>query len=377
VSRTIGSVVGGLLVLVGMGRPLGAQQRSALDVGVSVVRFLDDSTTIAGPSVDLTSASQGSRLFGWLNLGGVGTIGAASGSATFAGGARAPIARRWLVEGSGELFGVAGTSVHSAAAVTAAGRALHFVGDGGLWARASTTISRREAGSLPAHAVEAGAWWSWPRARLGGLVLDQHATAQLFAGPQRSLLIGTLPVHYQEATLDARLEGDAVSLDVSAGVRRDPDAGSVYEPTLSATLAIWQSESRAWTLAVARQPPDWVRGADAAQWVAIGMRFLERRPSTVRAERIRPIVAVRSEGGQRRIRVVAPGARTVELMADFTDWARVTLGAAHDAFEGDVALEAGTHRLLVRIDGGAWRPAANTPAVDDDLGGRVGLLVVP
>jgi hypothetical protein len=37
----------------------------------------------------------------------------------------------------------------------------------------------------------------------------------------------------------------------------------------------------------------------------------------------------------------------------------------------------GTHRMLVRIDRGAWRPAANTPAVNDDLGGRVGLLVVP
>ena len=37
----------------------------------------------------------------------------------------------------------------------------------------------------------------------------------------------------------------------------------------------------------------------------------------------------------------------------------------------------GTHRIVVRIDGGPWRPATNTPAVDDDLGGRVGLLVVP
>jgi hypothetical protein len=40
-------------------------------------------------------------------------------------------------------------------------------------------------------------------------------------------------------------------------------------------------------------------------------------------------------------------------------------------------MPSGTHRVLVRIDGGEWRPAANTPAVDDDLGGRVGLLVVP
>ena len=375
--RTLASAFGGLLVLTGMGRPLGAQQRSALDVGVSVVRFLDDSTTIAGPSLGLTSAVDGRRLFGWLNVGGVGTTGAATGSATLAGGARAPIGRRWLVEGSGELFGVAGTSVHSAVAATAAARAVRLVGGGGLWAQASATMSHREAGGLPAHAVETGAWWSWPRARISGLLLDQHAKAQLFAGPLRNLLIGTLPVHYQEAVLDARVEGDAMSLQLSAGVRRDPDAASVYEPTVSATVAFWQTESRAWTLAVARQPPDWVRGADAAQWVAVGMRFLERRPATVRAERIRPIVTVHADGDQRRVRVVAPGARTVELMADFTEWSAATLTAAHDAFEGTFALEPGTHRVVVRIDGGAWRAAANTPAVDDDLGGRVGLLVVP
>jgi hypothetical protein len=377
VRSAIASAIGGLLVLTGMGRPLGAQHHSALDVGVSVVRFLDDSTTIAGPSVDLTAAAEGRRHFGWLNVGGVGTIGAASGSATLVGGVRAPIARRWLVEGSGELFGVAGTSVHSAVAATASGRAVHLVGDGGVWARASASISRREAGGLPAHGLETGAWWSWRRARFSALLLDEHAKAQLFAGPLRDFLIGTLPVHYQDATLEARIEGDAVSFELSAGVRRDPDAASVYEPTVSATLAFWQSESRAWTLAVARQPPDWVRGADAAQWIAVGMRFLERRPATARAERIRPLVTVQSDGGQRRVRVLAAGAHTVELMADFTDWSPVTLAAGHDAFEGTFTLEAGTHRVVVRIDGGAWKVAANTPAVDDDLGGRVGLLVVP
>jgi hypothetical protein len=377
VNRAIASAIGGLLVLSGMGRPLGAQHRAALDVGVSVVRFLDDSTTIAGPSLDLTSAADGRRLFGWLNVGGVGTAGAATGSATLAGGTRAPIARRWLVEGSGELFGVAGTSVHSAVAATAAGRAVRLVGSGGVWGRATGTMSRREAGSLPGRALEAGLWWSWPRARVSAQLVDQHAKAQLFAGPSRDLLIGTLPVRYQEAMVEARLEGDVASLELSAGVRRDPDAASPYEPNVSATAAFWQTESRAWTLAVARQPPDWVRGADAAQWVAVGMRFLERRPSTARAERVRPIITVQAEDGQRRVRVVAPGAHRVELMADFTEWAAVSLATGHDAFEGTFALEPGTHRVVVRIDGGAWRAAANTPAVDDDLGGRVGLLVVP
>jgi len=40
-----------------------------------------------------------------------------------------------------------------------------------------------------------------------------------------------------------------------------------------------------------------------------------------------------------------------------------------------VTLSSGSHRLLLRIDGGEWRTAANTPAVDDDLGGKAGLLV--
>jgi hypothetical protein len=75
--------------------------------------------------------------------------------------------------------------------------------------------------------------------------------------------------------------------------------------------------------------------------------------------------------------VTATGARRVEIMADFTDWSPLELGRSGGPFERELELSAGTHRMLVRIDGGAWRPAANTPAVDDDLGGRVGLLVVP
>jgi hypothetical protein len=32
---------------------------------------------------------------------------------------------------------------------------------------------------------------------------------------------------------------------------------------------------------------------------------------------------------------------------------------------------------MLRIDDGEWSPPANLPVVDDDFGGRVGLLVVP
>jgi hypothetical protein len=130
-------------------------------------------------------------------------------------------------------------------------------------------------------------------------------------------------------------------------------------------------------VSVSRLPPDFVRGADAASWVAVGMRFFEPSPARSRAERARPVLLVSGTGEQRVVQVRARGARSVEIMADFTNWSPVTLTAGASGFERAFTVTAGTHRVVVRVDGAAWRPATNTPAVDDDLGGRVGLIVVP
>jgi hypothetical protein len=374
VARALG--VCGLLALAAS-RPLGAQDRSSLDVGLAVVRFPDENATIAGPSVAWSASRSWRRLFASSNAGGVATLGAASGSATVAAGGRRPFARSWLAEGSAELFGAGGSARHSATSALLAGRLTRLIGGGGAWARASAARSGRQAGVLPASGVDAGAWWGWTRGRLTAVVTDQRATGQLFGGMARETLLGTLPVHYVEGVLGAHLEADLVALDLTAGVRRDPDASRTYEPVLAATAIFWKGPTHAWTFTVARQPPDWVRGADAAQWIALGMRFFERSPALVRANHARPIVGLSGSGARRALRVRATEARRVDVMGDFTDWASVDLRRVGDGFERELELSAGTHRMLVRIDGGAWRPAANTPAVDDDLGGRVGLLVVP
>jgi len=180
-----------------------------------------------------------------------------------------------------------------------------------------------------------------------------------------------------EGALGAHVEGDGVSLDLLGGVRRDPDAEHVYDPILVASAAFWTGEARAWTVSLSRLPPDFVRGADAASWVAVGMRFFEPSPARSRAERAGPIVLVTGAREQRVLVVRAPGAHSVEVMADFTGWEPVALAPAASGFARGFTLSTGTHRVVVRLDGGAWRPATNTPAVDDDLGGRVGLLVVP
>jgi hypothetical protein len=111
--------------------------------------------------------------------------------------------------------------------------------------------------------------------------------------------------------------------------------------------------------------------------VSVGMRFGERPGAAKRAAAARPTVTVSDRAGVRQLHVRAPGARRVEVMGDFTDWEAVELSPAGDLFERAIPITSGTHRLLLRIDGGTWIPAANTPPVDDDLGGRVGLLVVP
>ena len=367
----------GLLIATSMGRPLVAQERSALDVGFSVVRFPDDSSTVAGPSVEWTSGVERKHLFGLLNVGGVGSIDGASGSVTASGGVRAPLDSHLLFEGGGELFGVASSTTSDAVAAIGSARLVAPFERGGGWMRVTTSDSRREAGSLPGQSIDGGAWWNLRHGRVSASLLRQQAQAQLFVGPRRGVLLDKVDVHYTEGALGAHLEGDAVSLDLLGGVRRDPDAEHLYEPIVVATAAFWMGETRAWTVSLSKLPNDFVRGADAASWVAIGIRFFEPSPARSRAERARPVLLVVGTGEDRVVQVRARGARTVEIMGDFTNWTPVALTAGASGFERAFTLSAGTHHVVVRIDGAAWRPATNTPAVDDDLGGRVGLIVVP
>jgi hypothetical protein len=67
----------------------------------------------------------------------------------------------------------------------------------------------------------------------------------------------------------------------------------------------------------------------------------------------------------------------VELRSDATGWQSVELVRRDDHWEARIALAAGTHRVMLRVDDGEWTVPGNLPTVDDDFGGRVGLLVVP
>jgi hypothetical protein len=209
--------------------------------------------------------------------------------------------------------------------------------------------------------------------------------AELFTGPRREGLVGVVPVHYTEGTLGVQLDGSQSSLAVSGTARRDPGADHLVEPGFSATAMMWRSPTRAVLVNVTRQLPDFVHGAEASQSVTVGIRLNEPSPAA-RVARTRPIVQVADVDSAtaaagppelRLLRVRAPAARRVEVRGDFTDWEAVELWPAGEVFSAAFVLTPGSHRLVVRLDGGEWMPAANTPALDDDFGGRVGLLLVP
>ena len=154
----------------------------------------------------------------------------------------------------------------------------------------------------------------------------------------------------------------------------------MIDASFMASAAFWSSDTRAFTISAAHQLPDFIRGADAVDAIAVGVRFMQATPASIRVERMRPTVLVSATPEMDTLRVVrvrSPGAQRVEIRGDFTDWQPVELKPTGTTFNGRVALARGSHHMVVRIDGGPWRPAVNTPDVDDDLGGRAGLLVVP
>ncbi|MBK5189125.1 MAG: glycogen-binding domain-containing protein [Gemmatimonadaceae bacterium] len=87
---------------------------------------------------------------------------------------------------------------------------------------------------------------------------------------------------------------------------------------------------------------------------------------------------VRADGPTRIIYVHAPAARTVELMADFTDWQPVEMRhAANDEWELAMHIDPGSHRVNIRVDGGEWSAPPGAGTVQDEFNGVVGLVVVP
>ncbi|HEY2067392.1 MAG TPA: glycogen-binding domain-containing protein [Gemmatimonadaceae bacterium] len=377
----------GLLIALAVGRPLGAQDtrstvtvRSVVEIGATAVRFPDDGTSAVGPSILASSEWDGRSLFASGSAAGVVAGGGGAGAALLSGGARRPLAAEWLGDVSGEIAAVTGGTSRVSRSATLSPRILRAFGAGGGWARASGSVASRELGQLWGRSVDAGTWWRGKGTLVRASLMREWSAGQLFAGPGREHPLAIIPVHFDEGALSAQIDAGTVTLSFGAALRHDPDAERRYDPGWNAEAVVWQTTSLAFVVSAARQLPDFIRGADAAQSFSVGLRWGGAgRPTRAPLEpsAVRPVLSIQPANDSLVLRVRAPGARRVEVMADFTDWQPLELTPEDGTFVHRLRLASGVYHALVRIDGGEWKPAANTPAVDDDLGGRVGLVVVP
>ena len=79
----------------------------------------------------------------------------------------------------------------------------------------------------------------------------------------------------------------------------------------------------------------------------------------------------------REVRVWAPGAQVVELMADFVDWIPVPLiRQSNGEWRGYYRIAPGLHRLNIRIDGVGLDTPENWPREKDEFQGTVALVLV-
>ncbi|HYL55866.1 MAG TPA: glycogen-binding domain-containing protein [Gemmatimonadales bacterium] len=257
---------------------------------------------------------------------------------------------------------------------------LHFVGPGhGAWAGA--TAGRTSYGSAPRPVAVAGIG-GW--ARRGWLMLTASAS--------RSFIGDTA---YTDVESTAEVGAGAWGLHGSVGARISSRGGGhgVYGAG-EATRAL--SQHIAVFLSGGRYPTDPVSGSVAGRYLTVGVRIRNptprppptwdpvpqgRPPAAADGEAtLAPQIEIQPVGDRCvRLLVRAPGATSVELAADFTDWHPIVLErvAEEGAWQLLLPVASGFHRLNVRIDGGKWIAPAGTTRSADEFGSEVGIVAVP
>jgi hypothetical protein len=378
----------GIALLLAAPRGASAQRLSAtLDAGAAAVRYadsLDVSAATLSPAFDFTTPST-----------------MLSGAGTFAQGGRGVWSLQGQLAGSvftpslmsvrAELSGSAGGSAHEDGTRTgellARGR-LHFMKH--AWGvRAGGGGGRTWDGDVWRDMLvgDLGAW-----ARAGAL----------------TLVLSTAPavvddtIRYADTELSARWVTTRLELGGVVGARAGrglPTVAGSKRAWGSVSATLWLGEYLGLVGGGGSYPVDFTQGYPGGRFMQVGIRMaVGRRKSSAsdarargregevdrdspsdRASTTKLISAFETEygaGDQVTLRVRAPGARTVEISGDFTNWAAVPLERGTDGWwTVTLPLESGMHQLNVRLDGAAWVVPPGLMTVTDESG-PAGLLSI-
>ena len=263
----------------------------------------------------------------------------------------------------------------------------HVLGQGrGAWLGAGGGTVHLETESVGAATGEVGGWLRRGDQRLtvnAAAVRTSTVSTVIFS--DETVLRVREPVGYTDVSLAGHAAWRQLEIDAVAVSRHAWKGNLASMPGAVVAGAWWFTPYMAMAGAVGRQLADPMRGTVRTRYATVALRLSAERHGSMRARTTPPrvaageasIVATSADGGAVVVRVHAAGARRVEIMGDMTGWEPVALTRQGDRWEVRLTTTPGAHHVVVRIDGGAWATPSNLPRIDDELGGTVGLLVIP
>jgi len=291
-----------------------------------------------------------------------------------------PLARHWR----GELGATARASDYANIASFRHAQAdarLHIMdGNRGGWVAATVGRSSFGGGPRPVTVLAMGMWLL-------------RADNTVFVSLDRSFIGDTA---YTDVRSSARWRGSRIMLEGVVGARlwsRGGGRGVFGEGSATVTIAT----QAAVVVSAGRYPIDAVSGSIAGRYVSAALRLgtiairkppaqalpgnVPGRGSAGSATTSEPRLEIQvRQGDDVRLSLYAPGATSVEVTGDFTDWRPVPLSRNPrngDAWAATFRIPRGVHRINVRRDGGPWMAPGGTTRRTDDYDGDVGVFVLP
>ena len=345
--------------------------RWSVDVGSSRTKYADSISATAF-SVTPTFVDPTSHL--WLS--GSATLAQLAGAQSNSGALNASLFSGRQRGVFGEIQGTAGGSNHSDGSHTA-----QFLGAARVHVDALSRGAWLGAGAGEALDIK---WRSVRQADVGAWVASDSASLVVSVAP--TMVDDT--IRYADANVAAHRDFATWALDGTLGVR-----GGNQLPSLPANHKVWGSIGATyWTsdrvgivASGGTYPVDFTQGFPGGRFLSLAVRLRSRFDLThVAVEPPLPTAEVRSfsvariPDGRQRVRVFAPGAHSVDVMGDFTQWTPVSLVSdARGWWSITLPIESGTHEVNVRVDGGSWIAPPGLATHEDEFGGIVALLVVP